>query len=78
MIYIFVLYAIMLIVSIIGIIKRVKWSWVMSIMWAANIIGAILRLYTHLWVPIIIISELAFFIQIIWIMLANKAILKEL
>lgn len=79
MIYVFFAFPVSgLILSIIGITKRVKWAWLMCIMWTINIVGYILNISIHLWWPIFAVAELAFFIQIIWIMLASKAMRKEL
>jgi hypothetical protein len=66
-----------LIFSIIGIVKKIKYAWLMCIMWAVSIIVDIFAISFPAQLITYIFSVVVFFIQIIWVALANQSIRKE-
>ena len=78
MIYVFfTLPVIGLILSIVGIVKKIKYAWLMCIMWAVSIIDYIFEISIPARSITYIFSTVMFFIQIIWVALVNQSIRKE-
>lgn len=74
----FTLYAIGLVTSLIGIIKRVKGAYLMFLMWVITIGSYILAISDlQIWWVTFLVAKLALIFQILWIGLANNTMREE-